>query len=44
MPKGFPKNGLNKGWFKKGRENSKEFLDFCRENYKGKGNPFYGWF
>lgn len=27
MPRGIPKNGINKGWFKKGRKNSKELLE-----------------
>lgn len=30
MPKGIPKNGANKGWFKKGQKHSKEWYESMR--------------
>ena len=36
MPRGIPKNGINKGWFKKGVPNSTEFKKWLSEKFKGK--------
>ena len=54
MPKGFPKNGINNGWIKKGehRGTKTEFKkgmvislkkrQMISERTKGEKNPFYG--
>ena len=36
MPKGIPKNGINKGWIKKGTKFSKEYRDKISLGHKGK--------
>ena len=36
MPTGYPKNGINKGWFKKGNVSSKEILEKAHSSWRGK--------
>lgn len=40
MPKGIPKNGINKGWFKKHSKHTQEWKDFMSKKMKGNTHGF----